>query len=393
MNQLADVIDDRVRNSEGDTGIVEQAKQEWESAVDLLPQVVCLLDAGGRILRINRTAESWNLGKTQAARGLSLHQLLHPACSDDDCALRNFWQKARNHLQSAGQSIYRAEDPALRRHIEIFARSYRQPIGRWRLRRRVFAVVQIGDVSGSKRREASLRDQCADLRRQVEVSKAQHRQARELTAQLLDAQERERKRIAAEFHDGIGQTLSVIRLNLEDACRELVEASETRKLLEQLSGKMKGAIDEVRQITMDLRPSTLDDLGILATLNWFAREFRATYRHITVDLEIGVGEADIPERLKAVVYRIVQDALHNIARHGGRAAVCVRLGLFGRTLELAIEDSGPAGAAGQESANAETGQDFGLISIRDRAHFSGGDYRVMSWAGHGTLIRVRWPLD
>lgn len=393
MNQMADVIDDRARKSEGDTGIVEQAKQEWESAVDLLPQVVCLLDSCGRILRINRTAESWNLGKAQAARGLSLHQLLHPACSDDDCALQNFWLQARTHLQGGGQSAYRAEDPALRRHIEILARSYRQPIGRWRLRRRVFAVVQIGDVSGAKRRETRLRDQCADLRRQVEVGQAQLRQARQLTAQLLDVQEQERKRIAAEFHDGIGQTLSIIRLNLEDACRDLVEASTTRSLLEQLSGKMKGAIDEVRQITMDLRPPTLDDLGILATLNWFAREFRATYRLITVDLEIGVGEADIPERLKAVIYRIVQDALHNIARHGCRATVRVRLGLFGRTLELAIEDSGAAGTAGQATATAETGQDLGLISVRDRAHFSGGDYRVMSWAGHGTLFRVRWPLD
>lgn len=390
MNQLADVIDDRVRNGEDDTGIVEQVKQEWESAVDLLPQVICLLDSGGRILRINRTAESWNLGKASAARGLSLHQLLHPACSDDDCALRAFWQQARTHLQSGGQSAYRADDPALRRHIEVLARSYRQPIGRWRLRRRVFAVVQVADVSGVKRREARLRDQCADLRRQVEVGQAQLRQARDLSAQLLNVQEQERKRIAGEFHDGIGQTLSIIRLNLEDACRSLPEPDETRSLLEQLSGKMKGAIDEVRQITMDLRPAILDDLGILSTLNWFVREFRASYRDITVDLEIGVGEADVPERLKAVIYRILQDALHNIARQGGQAAICVRLGLFGRTLELAIEDSGPAG---QAPANAEPGQDFGLISIRDRAHFSGGDYRVMSWAGHGTLIRVRWPLD
>lgn len=390
MNQLAEVIDDRVRNGEDDTGIVEQAKQEWESAVDLLPQVICLLDASGRILRINRTAESWSLGKAQAARGLNLHQLLHPACCDDDCALRNFWPQARTHLQGGGQSAYRAEDPALHRHIEILARSYRQPIGRWRLRRRVFAVVQIGDVSGAKRRETRLRDQCADLRRQVEVGQAQLRQARELTAQLLDAQEQERKRIAAEFHDGIGQTLSIIRLNLEDACGDLVEASTTRNLLEQLSAKMKGAIDEVRQITMELRPSTLDDLGIVATLNWFAREFRASYRHILVDVEIGVGEADIPERLKAVIFRIVQDTLHNIARPGCRSAISVRLGLFGRTLELVIEDSGPAG---QPAANAETGQDLGTISVRDRAHFSGGDYRVMAWAGHGTLIRIRWPLD
>ena len=94
-----------------------------------------------------------------------------------------------------------------------------------------------------------------------------------------------------------------------------------------------------------------------------------------------------------MIYRILQDALHNIARHDERAAICVRLGLFGRTLELAIEDSGPAGAAGHASADAKTGQDFGLISVRDRAHFSGGEYQVMSWAGHGTLTRVRWPLD
>lgn len=393
MNQLADVVEERVRNSEGEPFNVEQTKQEWESAVDLLPQVICLLDAGGRILRVNRTAESWNLGKAQAARGLSLHQLLHPSCSEGDCALRGFWPQARTHLQSGGPSAYRAEDRVLHRHIEIIARSFCQPLSRWRLRRRVFAVVQISDVSGAKRREVRLHGQCADLRRQLEVSQVQFRQARDLSAQMLDEQEQERKRIATEFHDGIGQTLSIIRLSLDDACRDLTETSETRKLLKLLSGKMKGAIDEVRQITMDLRPSILDDLGILSTINWFVREFRATYHNIVVNLEIGIGEADVPERLKAVIYRILQDALHNIARHDGGAVICVRLGLMGRTLELAIEDSGPAGAAGHASPDAETGQGFGQISIRDRAHFSGGDYRVMSWAGYGTLIRVRWPLE
>lgn len=393
MNQLADVVDERVYNGEGQSFDGEQAKQEWESAADLLPQVICLLDAGGRILRVNRTAEVWNLGKAQAVRGLTLHQLLHPACSDGDCALRGFWPRARTHLQSGGQSAYEAEDPALQRHIEIIARSFRQPTSRWRLRRRVFAVVQIGDVSRAKRREVRLRDQCDDLRRQVEAGQVQLRQARELSGQLLDMQEDERKRLSAEFHDGIGQTLSVIRLNLEDACRGMSEASETRHLLELLSGRMKDAIDEVRQITVALRPSVLDDLGILSTINWFVREFHATYRNIAVDLEIGVGEADVPARLKAVIYRILQDVLHDIARHGDRAAICVRLGLFGRTLELAIESSGPAGAAGHASADAEAGQDFGLISSRDRVLISGGDYQVMSWTGHGSLIRMRWPLD
>ncbi|HEX6733206.1 MAG TPA: histidine kinase [Azonexus sp.] len=317
---------------------------------------------------------------------------------DDDCVLQGPWPQRRTHLQGSWLPPYRAGQPALRRHFEIIARAFRLPSGRWPQRRKDRAAVLFGGMGGTTRMETRLLEQCEKLRRQVGAGQAQLRQAdirlRELSAQLIEVQEQERKRIAAQLHDGIGQTLSVIRFGLEDARRGLGDdsAGDAGQLLDLLSGKMKGAIDEVRQMTMDLRPAILDDLGILPTINWFVREFRAAYPGIAVDLEIGVREADIPERLRTAIFRILQDAMHSIARQDARAAIRVRLSRFGCTLELAVEDSGPARAAGRRSGDAGTGHSPGPISLRDRASSSGGDYQVLSWAGHGGLIRVRWPL-
>lgn len=394
MNQVAEVGDGRVRRNEDDSFDIEYAKQEWESAVDLLPQVICLLDANGRILRINRTADTWNLGKVQAARGLTVHQLLHPRCTDSDCALHDFWPRARAHLQSGGPTAYRVEDTTQNRQVEIVTRSFRQPAGHLRLRRRVYAVAMIGDVSRVKKTEARLHGQCDELRRQLEAGRTQLSQIRErlseMSAQLLEVQETERARITSKLHDSIGPSLSVIRLELENARRG--KSGKTKEMLELLSSKVKSAIDEVRQLSTELRPGMLDDLGILPTINWFVREFCATYPDITVDREVSVGEADVPERLKIVIFRVLQEALHAIARQDGKMSICIRLGLFGRTLELAIEESGPSGGERRSPDDSEAGVGPGTISLRERVRFSGGDCQMLSWPGHGTLTRVRWPL-
>lgn len=218
-------------------------------------------------------------------------------------------------------------------------------------------------------------------------------QLRKIAAQLLDIQEDERRRIAAELHDGIGQSLSVIKLGIENVLRELTVDSidQTRAMLETLRGQTRYAIDEVRQVMMDLHPSTLDDFGVVSTLKWFIRELQANYQNIAVEQHVSLAEEDVPLALKTGIYRIVQDLLNTIAQSTPAAHICLRLGIRRGAIELAITQSGVGRELMQAMARGNLGQSAGAISLRDRATISGADYRIGASPGQGTIVRVTWP--
>lgn len=218
-------------------------------------------------------------------------------------------------------------------------------------------------------------------------------QLRKIAAQLLDIQEDERRRIAAELHDGIGQSLSLIKLGIENVLHELSADSidQTREMLQTLRGQTRQAIDEVRQVTMDLHPSTLDDFGVVSTLKWFIREFQADYPDITVEQHLSLAEGEIPLALKTGIYRIVQESLKTIAQSTPATTICLSLGISREIIELTITHPGAARALAQTRARANPEQGAGAISLRDRAMISGADYRIDTQPGHGVAIRVSWP--
>jgi len=217
---------------------------------------------------------------------------------------------------------------------------------------------------------------------------------RHLSAQLLNVQEDERRRIAADLHDVIGQTLSVIKLSIDDtACLVSKGASEeAAATLSTLSSMIKNALVEVRRISMDLRPTTLDDLGILPTLSWFFREFEAACRNIKIVKEISVAENDIPPALKTTIFRLLQEATANIVKHSGADRIRIGLILDAHTLQLTITDNGQGFEPAQVLASKNPGQGLGLRSMKERARLTGGSYALDSKRGQGTSIRVAWPL-
>lgn len=214
-----------------------------------------------------------------------------------------------------------------------------------------------------------------------------------LSGQLMSIQETERKRIAADLHDGIGQSLSVIKLSIEQAAYSLSKGAtrEAAETLQQLAPRVKDAIVEIRRISMDLRPSTLDDLGILPTLSWFFREFEAAARGITVERSITAVESDIPAALKVVIFRILQEAVSNIVKHAGATRIRFGLEKDNDTLIFRVEDNGCGFDA---IAFHETpSEGLGLRSMQERARLSGGNYQLKSVPKQGTSIRITWPLN
>jgi len=232
-------------------------------------------------------------------------------------------------------------------------------------------------------------------RRQAEEAlRESDKELRILSNQLLSTEEKERKRIARELHDGIGQALSAIKFAVENSLRELRAEPYHSELtsLESLIPLTQKTIEEVRRIVQDLRPSILDDLGILATITWFCREFKNVYSSIQIKREIDIQENDIPSPLKTVIYRILQEALNNVAKHSRACLVKLSLRKIEGGVELKLHDDGQGFDLTEAISLQASRRGFGLASMRERAKLSGAKFNIESTMGKGTTILVRWEM-
>jgi signal transduction histidine kinase len=194
-------------------------------------------------------------------------------------------------------------------------------------------------------------------------------QARALSAQLLQAQEDERRAIARELHDEVGQALSGV----------LLEAPTPA-----LRSRLEDAVDSVRRIALSLRPSMLDDLGLVAALEWQAREVgERSGLAIEVCAEESAGE--LPDAHRTCIFRIAQEALRNCARHSGATRVRVALEKAVRGVTLAIEDNGRGFRTGRTRG-------LGILGMEERAIQLGGSLRLRSEPGRGTTVLAELPL-
>jgi signal transduction histidine kinase len=241
-------------------------------------------------------------------------------------------------------------------------------------------LLSYEDITDRKIAEDALRDS--------------EKQLRNMSSQLLSAQEKERKRIASELHDSVGQQLTAIKFGLESSLQFVRKKREDAVVerLETLLPIVRDTLREVRRISKDLRPSLLDDLGILATIDWFCREFEAIYTEIKVQKEIGIHEEEIAVPLKIIIFRIVQESFNNVAKHSGARTVRLSLRSLGREIRLSIQDDGRGIDARKEAGREHLEVGLGLASMKERTELSGGTFSVDSALGGGTCICATWPI-
>ncbi len=216
-------------------------------------------------------------------------------------------------------------------------------------------------------------------------------QLKQLSARLVQAQEEERRSLSRELHDEVGQALSAVLIELRNLSSGLTARSEeqSRRHVETIKGLVENTVGVVRNMALLLRPSMLDDLGLIPALKWQAREVsksmasRNTPLDVTVTAELDSDE--LPDDYKTCIYRVVQEALHNCARHSRAASVRIRVEQARDRLLLTIQDDG----RGFDVAHTKG---LGLLGIQERVTRLGGTCRIQSQPGSGTVLSVELPV-
>ena len=214
----------------------------------------------------------------------------------------------------------------------------------------------------------------------------------ELLRKVISAQEDERKRIARELHDETSQALAALGVALETVsvapAKNAEEVKERVAAIKPLAVRM---LEEVRKLTLDLRPTVLDDLGLIPAIRWYA-ENRLKPQGIKVQLETAGIERRLPPELETTLFRVAQEAITNIARHSEAENVVIAMDLSKTSVIIEVEDDGKGFDLNAISRNVEKGQGLGLMGMRERVALFSGVISIDTEPGSGTQLRIEVPL-
>jgi signal transduction histidine kinase len=216
---------------------------------------------------------------------------------------------------------------------------------------------------------------------------------RRLADALLRMREQERTDVAARLHDDLAPTLVMVKYLVEDGLQRVGrgEPGNVTRLLGLAAARLRDVIADLRTISTNLRPHLLDDLGLIPTLEWYCRGFEEAHPPITVARGLTASERTVPSELKVEIFRIVQDALGNVARHSRASAVRLSLAEEEGELRLAIEDNGSGFDPALQARSARAS--VGLASIRKRIDATGGRMILDSGPQRGTRIGAAWQIQ
>jgi signal transduction histidine kinase len=227
----------------------------------------------------------------------------------------------------------------------------------------------------------------SDISTQTEELQHSFQQLRALATRLQSVREEERKRVAREIHDQLGQALTAIKIDVSALIRDLpADQKQQTKSTSSVLKLVDETIESVRRISTELRPGILDDLGLVAAVEWAGQEFQAR-TGTKCRLELPQNDIAVDQDRATAIFRIFQETLTNIARHAGANEVEARLTHEDGDLTLEVHDNGK----GIPEGKLQKGESLGILGMRERALLFGGELTIASVLGKGTVMRVRIP--
>ncbi len=216
-----------------------------------------------------------------------------------------------------------------------------------------------------------------------------------LSMRTLSILEADRRSISKELHDSLGASLAAIKFSLED--KELKRTRGDGRLeasLDQEIAYLTATIKETKRISAHLRPTTMDDLGLMATINWYLRQFQRIYGDIAVDYTAEISETDVPEEMKIILYRLIQEGISNAEKHSDATAIHLKLAFTdgGQSISLVIEDDGRGFDVEETLSRKDPLSGYGLTAMRERCEIFGGSFHIESAPGKGTRINAILPV-
>jgi signal transduction histidine kinase len=246
------------------------------------------------------------------------------------------------------------------------------------LSRTVEALVE--EIAERTQTEKALRDSEQALRR--------------LSLKIIETQENERRQIAKELHDSIGSSLAAIKFAVEGKLLTMKKSPPDDTIpLEKIAGHIHDTINEVRRISTSLRPSMLDDLGLLATIKWYCRSSGELYANARIETKLALNADEAPEYSKIVIYRVLQEALNNALRHSKADTIQVSLETVKDRIRLCVKDNGCGFDPDDVIRSSDPLSGYGLKGMSDRAEVVGGSLSLDSSPGRGTTVCLELPAE
>jgi signal transduction histidine kinase len=247
------------------------------------------------------------------------------------------------------------------------------------------------EITRRKSAEKSLRESELHFSQLLAQSVRMQEQLRNLSRQLLSAQEEERKMISRELHDVIAQTLTSINVQLANLKKEAMKNTKgLERNITRTQRLVERSVDIVHRFARDLRPTVLDDLGLIPALHTFMKNFREE-TGIRVSLSAFATVEQVNGDKRTVLYRVAQEALTNVARHAQASGVEVKIEKVDGCICMKIKDDGK-GFEKERVLNARRGQRLGLLGMRERLDMVGGNFTVTSRPSKGTTVLAQVPL-
>ena len=371
---VTSVIRDISERRRAETALRE-SERRFRDFIEGTDDLVVRLDAEGRFIYVNRASERiLGLPPVECA-GLSAFDFVHP---DDRAATREAFERWAS-VQTASATF---ENRQLSRDGGI-SKILWTVNPRYDEQGRMTAVTAIGrDITARERLEAAERE-AIEARAELKAEQAERELGREVLRRSIAAQEEERRRIARGLHDETAQALTGILLGL-GRIESTSRAEEARAEAKRLGVEVTDALRELRRIAMSLRPTALDDLGLVPALEQLVEQAPAAATS-TVRFERSAFEGRLDRSVETAIYRIVQEALTNAAKHADASAISVELRHRDGVLAARVEDDGRGFAIERPG--------LGLTGMRERAELIGGELEIASAPGAGTTVVLRVPVE